>query len=181
MDPDAVDLAGAVMGVVDRNQALGPDGVGEGQLVVGLRSPNLRSNGFSLVRRVFEDDLDNHIRTLIEPSVIYSPAVLTAVATGKVVSAAHITGGGLAENLERALPPHLGVSIDTASWKVPDVFHLVASRGISVEHMYRTFNMGVGFCLIAYPDGVEDVLEAVSEHSPSVVGRVTSDPGIRLQ
>ncbi len=181
MDRHAVDLAGAVMGVVDREQALGPDRVGEGQVIVGLRSPNLRSNGFSLVRLVFEDELDDHIQMLIEPSVIYSPAVVAAVATGKVVSAAHITGGGLAENLERALPAHLGASVNTRSWTVPEVFSLVASRGVSDEDMYRTFNMGIGFCLVTQPEGIDDVLEAVSEHSPSVLGRVTSDPGIRLQ
>ena len=108
MDRDAVDLAGAVMGVVERGHELSPAGVQEGDLILGLISPNLRSNGFSLVHALFGDDVDSHLDQFLEPSVIYSPEVLTAVESGGVHSAAHITGGGLAGNLARAIPSGLG-------------------------------------------------------------------------
>jgi phosphoribosylformylglycinamidine cyclo-ligase len=180
MEPDAVDLAGAAMGAVERQAILSPDKVSQEDLIIGLRSPNLRSNGFSLVRRVFGDDIDKHIPVLIEPSVIYSPSVLAAIAAGGVNAAAHITGGGLAENLGRALPPHLGARIESGAWDPPDVFDLVSTRGIDIENMFRVFNMGIGFCLIVDPPSQGRVLDAVSMHHPVVIGRIDTTPGVTV-
>jgi len=151
MEPDAVDLAGAVMGVVDKGAELGPNLVVENDVVIGLRSPNLRSNGFSLVRSVFGESIDDHISQLLEPSIIYSPSVLSAAKTGGVHGAAHITGGGLAENLARTLPKGMGATIDTAAWDRPGVFDFITSRGVTDDDMWRTFNMGIGFCLVTDP------------------------------
>lgn len=182
MADDAVDLAGAAMGVVEEGEELGPDRVGVGDLVVGLSSPNLRSNGFSLVRQVFADaDLDGPFpaedaslgEVLMRPSVVYAPAVLEAVATGAVHAAAHVTGGGLEANLARSMPAGLGAVVDQWSWEWPNVFTQVQRRGgISVEEMRRTFNLGIGFCLVVAPDQVDRVLSATSVHHPQVVGRV---------
>jgi len=180
MEPEAIDLAGAAMGVVEQDKALDPSDATEGNLIVGLSSPNLRSNGFSLVRRVLGEDIDLHIEELLSPSVIYSPSVLRAVSTGGVRSAAHITGGGIVENLERALPHHLGAEVDTSSWSRPSVFGVVTERGVTEEDMFRTFNMGLGFCLVIDASSLDDVLEATSEHAPAVVGRVTSESGVVL-
>lgn len=181
MAPDAVDLAGAVMGVVENGEELGPRRVAEGDLLVGLRSPNLRSNGFSLIRSLFADNLDEHLESFLEPSVIYSPAVQRAVATGAVNSAAHITGGGIIGNIPRSLPGHLGATIDTTAWAPPPVFDWVAAMGVPREEMLRTFNMGIGFCLVVDPDGLQEVLDATAEHGPIVIGAVTAGKALDIR
>jgi phosphoribosylformylglycinamidine cyclo-ligase len=179
MEDDAVDLAGAAMGVVEKGAELGPHRVQSGDLIVGLHSPNLRSNGFSLVRSVFGDDVDEHADVLLEPSVIYTPSVLASIATGGVHAAAHITGGGLAHNLARSLPDGFAAHVDKSVWAVPEVFDLVAGYGVDPEEMYATFNMGIGFCLIVDPEGVEAVLASVDEHAPCVIGTVGVADGVR--
>ncbi len=181
MADDAVDLAGTALGVVEKGKALGAHHVREGDQLIGLLSPNLRSNGFSLVRKVFGDDIDAHLHHLLEPSIIYSPAVMRAIAAGGVHAAAHITGGGLAANLGRALPGDLGAVVDTGSWARPDVFHLVMSRGVGEEEMFRTFNMGIGFCLVVDPSHVDDVMAATHEHGPTVIGMVDKGEGVTLR
>lgn len=180
MSPDAVDLAGAAMGIVEESQALGPHRVREGDIVIGLHSPNLRSNGFSLVRAVLGDDVLTHAEMLLEPSVIYSPEVMAAAATGGVHAAAHVTGGGLAANLVRSLPPGLGARVDMTSWTRPEVFGLISARGIPEEEMRRVFNLGIGFCLIVDPDQADVVSRAVEVHHPQTIGLVTADPGVEL-
>ena len=181
MEPDAVDLAGAVMGVVERGSELGPALVEEGDLIVGLLSPNLRSNGFSLVRALFGDDVDTHFDMFLEPSVIYSPDVLRAVNGGGVHAAAHITGGGLAGNLVRALPPGLGAHVDTGAWEVPQVFATVESRGVPRAEMWTTFNMGIGFGLVVAPEAAESVISTVSAHEGRVIGKIVTGDGVALR
>lgn len=180
MEPDAVDLAGAVMGVVEREKVLAPERVSQGDLVVGLRSPSLRSNGFSLVRSVFSDDLEAMAETLLEPSVIYSPSVLAAAAEGGVNAAAHVTGGGLASNLARSLPEGLGATIDTTSWDRPAIFDQISQRGVEEAEMRKTFNLGIGFCLIVDPDAADQVMPLVDAHEPTVIGEVVSGSGVEL-
>ena len=177
---DAVDLAGAVMGVVEKGAELGPERVQVGDVIIGLESTNLRSNGFSLVRSILGDQVLEHADVLLAPSVIYSPEVLKGVAAGGVHSAAHVTGGGITENLPRALPVGLGANIDTSVWHLPEVFELISSAGISTDEMFRTFNMGIGFCLVVDPAAVATVSDAVDEHQPAVIGTVTNQPGVRL-
>jgi phosphoribosylformylglycinamidine cyclo-ligase len=180
MAPDALDLAGAVMGVVERGLELGPDRVSEGDTVIGLISPNLRSNGFSLVRAALGDDLDHHRDVLLEPSVIYAPAVLAALAEGGIYAAAHITGGGLAGNLKRALPRGLGARVDRSAWARPAVFELVADRGVPEPDMWSTFNMGIGFCLVVDPERAGQVVESLAEHLARVIGHVEAGEGVTL-
>jgi phosphoribosylformylglycinamidine cyclo-ligase len=181
MPTDAVDLAGAVMGVVERGSELRPDRVSEDDLVIGLLSPNLRSNGFSLVRAVFGDEVDDHMDVLLEPSVLYAPKVLAALEGGGINAAAHITGGGLVGNLGRALPPGLGASVDTTTWDRPRVFDRVGDRGVPEAEMWATFNMGIGFCVIVDPGRAEQVIESLAEHSARVIGHVSSGDGVTLQ
>ncbi|MGH3649776.1 MAG: phosphoribosylformylglycinamidine cyclo-ligase [Acidimicrobiia bacterium] len=180
MHVDAVDLAGAVMGVAEAGNLLGPDRVEEGDVIIGLASPNLRSNGFSLIRSLFADDIADHAATLLDPSVIYSPAVMKACATGGVDAAAHITGGGLAANLGRALPTGLGATIEMSSWERPAVFDLIAERGVPEEEMRQTFNLGIGFCLVTAPHAVDAVLAATATHHPRAIGTVHPGRGVRL-
>lgn len=180
MAPDAVDLAGAVMGVVERGTELGPHRVTTGDVVVGLYSPNLRSNGFSLVRVAMGDSVLEHAGILLEPSMVYAPAVLAAVATGSVHAAAHVTGGGIVANLARALGPDHGVVIEKERWSPPAVFELVARHGVSDEEMFRVFNMGIGFCLVVAADGVEQVVSTVAGHAPMTLGAVVEGRGVEL-
>lgn len=190
MGREDVDLAGAALGVVEYGQQVDGSRVKPGDVVIGLPSPNLRSNGFSLVRRVFDGfDLSSAMpgesasvgEVLTRPSVLYSPHVRAAIASGGVVGAAHITGGGLPGNLPRALPDGCGVEVDPASWDVPNVFGVIASRGpVAWDHMAEAFNLGIGFCLIAPPDRADTVLDATADAGSRVVGRVTDTPGFRF-
>ena len=148
---------------------------------MGLLSPNLRSNGFSLVRALFGDDVDTHFDMFLEPSVIYSPDVLRAVNGGGVHAAAHITGGGLPGNLVRALPAGLGAHVDTGAWEVPQVFETVESRGVTRAEMWTTFNMGIGFCLVVAPEAAESVISSVSAHEGRVIGKIVTGDGVALR
>jgi len=181
MDKDAVDLAGAVMGVVERGSEWGPDRVSKGDVLIGLHSPNARSNGYSLIRRVMGEDIEAHITDLLAPSLIYSPSVLSAGEQGLVNSAAHITGGGIAENLHRALPHGLGLTIERSRWDPPEVFGMIAGYGVESEEMFRTFNMGIGFCLIVSPDNVDATLAAVGQHAPVLLGEVTDRDEVTIR
>lgn len=180
MADDAVDLAGAVMGVVEANGVLGPERVRPSDVVIGLRSPNLRSNGFSLIRSVFGTDVVTQAPTLLDASVIYSPSVLACVASGGVHAGAHVTGGGLAANLSRALPSGLGAQIDTESWERPAVFEMIAERGVEEDEMRRTFNLGIGFCLVVDPAAVDDIARVAAAHQPAIIGEVTAGDSVDL-
>lgn len=180
-----VDLAGAALGVVEFGQEVTGANVRPGDVVVGLASPNIRSNGFSLVRRVFagadlEVELDGRpvADWLLDPSVIYAQAVLAAIETGGVRGCAHITGGGIAENLRRPLPDDCDAAVYPDSWPRPQVFDWIAQRGAIEEHdMRETFNLGVGFALIVAESKTDTILEATSPHAPRVIGRIIEGSG----
>ncbi len=183
MEPDAIDLAGAALGVVEAGDEIVGEAVRAGDLIVGLASRNLRSNGFSLVRRVFEDvDWSESFEgstlgeTVLEPSVLYSAAVLAAMGTGGVTGAAHITGGGLPGNLGRPIPEGLGARIDSSAWSIPAIFERIATQGgVAQSDMFEAFNMGIGFCLFVRPDRLDDVIGSVSGHDPTVIGEIVED------
>jgi phosphoribosylformylglycinamidine cyclo-ligase len=169
--------------------------VTEGDALIGLASSGLHSNGYSLVRRaLLEDggyDLDDELPRLgrsladelLEPTSIYAPLVRSLAGDGLVHAAAHVTGGGLVENVPRALPEGLGATVDPGTWTVPPVFDLVAeAAGASRDDMFATFNMGVGMVLVV-PDGTADevVMRAnVSETPAWRMGRVTAGAGVDL-
>ena len=183
MEPDAIDLAGAALGVVESGSQVTGEDVEAGDLVVGLASPNLRSNGFSLVRALVHDWEapfgDSTIgETALEPSVIFAPAVLSAMETGAVTGAAHITGGGIPGNLGRPLPDGLTARVDPETWRRPPIFdHLADVGGLDARACYEAFNMGMGFALIVRPDGLDDVLDHVRAHDPFVAGEVIPGDG----
>lgn len=191
MEIDAFDLAGAALGIVEEGEEITGAAIQPGDLVLGLESPNLRSNGFSLVRAVLGDiDLESSLdgqrsiaEALLEPSVIYAPAVLDAVATGQVRGLAHITGGALPGNLPRVLPAGYGITIDRSSWTVPPVFRYVQEKGsIAEEEMFRTFNMGIGFAAVVSPSGAEEVQAALAAHGHQslAIGEVGTGRGVRF-
>lgn len=180
MEPGQVDLAATALGVLEKGAELGSHRVKAGDVVIGLSSPNLRSNGFSLVRAVIgdrrpEESVEGHHLgdLLMDASVIYSPRVLQAVATGKVHAAAHITGGGLIANLARVMPEGCEVAIDFAAWRPPPAFALIAEWGhIPSTEMHAVLNMGIGFCLVVASGDAREVIE-VSGHDARIIGEVT--------
>ena len=190
MEEDAFDLAGFCVGAVDEASLLGPDRVEEGDVLVGLASSGLHANGYSLVRSsvLSRFDLDDTpagldrplVDELLEPCEIYAPSVVTLARGGLVHAAAHVTGGGILENLPRALPQGWGAEVARGSWPEPPIFRVVQeTSGASDEDMFATFNMGIGFVLVVPPGSVEDVL-ARSGPQAYRLGEVTTGQGIRL-
>jgi phosphoribosylformylglycinamidine cyclo-ligase len=161
MAPDAYDLAGFALGVVERDRLLGPDRVAAGDLLLGLASSGLHANGFSLARKVLAragTAYDRHLPelgtrvgdALLTPTRIYAPHLVDLLAAGVEVHArCHVTGGGLPGNLPRSLPPGLGARIDRASWEPPPIFRLLADLGpVEDEELARATNLGVGMVAV---------------------------------
>ncbi|MGO9342484.1 MAG: phosphoribosylformylglycinamidine cyclo-ligase [Acidimicrobiales bacterium] len=197
MEPGTFDMAGFAVGVVDRDARLGPANVVPGDILVGLSSPGLRSNGYSLARHVLleragrsldEPAWDGAGVTLademLRPSVIYSPAVLAAARTGAVRAAAHITGGGIPGNLVRAMPEACIAVVDTSRWDEPRIFEEIRRLGpVDDTEMQRVFNLGIGMVLVVAADAADEVERAVEAEGIEcvVVGRVDSGTrGVRL-
>jgi len=182
------DLAGFAVGAMERGAAL-PAGVAEGDVLLGLVSSGVHSNGYSLVRKVVEtaglhwDDpapfADGPLgAALLTPTRIYVSAALAAIRAGGVHGFAHITGGGLTENLPRVFPQGLGARIDLSSWRLPPVFRWLAQAGgVAEREMLKTFNCGIGMVLVVDPASVAAVEAALGE--PTVrLGEVVAGEGV---
>ncbi len=191
MGGDDLDVAGFALGVVERGTELGPHRVRPGDLLVGLRSPGLRSIGYSLVRHVLLErsarSLDDPAwpgaprslgEELLEPSVIYAPAVRRALAAepGGVHACAHVTGGGLAANLSRVLPDGCDARVERGSWEVPEIFTEIARAGVDEDEMRRVFNLGIGMVLVVAEDSAGPAADALAAEGvgSSVIGRVAA-------
>jgi phosphoribosylformylglycinamidine cyclo-ligase len=191
--PDEFDLAGAATGVVDSDHVLGPERVGPGDVVIAMASSGLHSNGFSLVRRIIDApgtgleltaepaDLGRTLgEELLTPTRIYARDCLALAAGSEVHAIAHVTGGGLAANLARVLPPHADAILDRSSWRPAPVFGLLARRGgVAGPEMERVFNMGVGMAaVVAAADRDTALALLASRNVPAwVIGRVTAGTG----
>ena len=169
------DMAGFAVGVVDKNAIIDGSSVAVGSALVGIGSSGLHSNGYSLVRKVIleekglsvNDRLEDLGRTvgeeLIEPTIIYSEAVLNILRDFDLFGAAHITGGGVLENLPRVLPASCRAVIRKDSWPVQPIFrYLQKEGGLSETEMYRTFNSGLGMVLVVPPEQAEDVKDRLA-------------------
>jgi phosphoribosylformylglycinamidine cyclo-ligase len=182
------DLAGFSVGAMERGTDL-PVNVSEGDVLLGLASNGVHSNGYSLVRKLVEisglgwdDDCPWEEGTLgaslLKPTKLYVKAALSAVRSGGVHGLAHITGGGLTENLPRVLPEGLGAQIDLDTWTLPGVFQWLAETGgMSEAEMLKTFNCGIGMILVVAADQVTSVQETLAESGEMavVLGNVTAD------
>ncbi len=190
MAPGEFDLAGAALGVVERGHEVDGSAIAAGNVVVGVASPNLRSNGFSLVRAVLAGhDLADPLpgmdvpaaETLLAPSVLYTPQVMQLLAEVPVAGMAHVTGGGLPSNTARILPADCDAAIDTGAWDPPAVFASIAALGaIAPPEMFRTFNMGVGFVVVvdeAHADRAVGVL-STGDRDAFVIGEITTGAGV---
>lgn len=162
------DLAGFTVGAVERDQLLKADNLNEGDVLLGLASSGLHSNGFSLVRRIVADfDLDYAAPApfdsavtlgdaLIEPTRIYVKSCLEAIRAGHICALSHITGGGLYENIPRVLPKTLSAEIDASSWPLPPLFKWLAELGnITSRELATTFNCGLGMVVVVPEDKAE--------------------------
>jgi phosphoribosylformylglycinamidine cyclo-ligase len=165
------DLAGFSVGAVERDKILPQQSIAAGDVVLGLASSGVHSNGFSLVRKIVTQQGLNYHATapfdpsrtlgeaLLEPTRIYVKPALKAVRTGHVKAMAHITGGGLLENIPRVLPDGMGVWLGTTGWQVLPVFKWLAEAGdINPMEMARTFNCGIGLIMVVAPEHADEIM-----------------------
>ena len=196
MDPDDYDLSGFTVGVVDRPKMLDPESVREGDVLIGLASSGLHSNGYSLARKVCVegksteellapvDALDGKSvgEALLTPTRIYVKPVRTVMeeVPGGIRALAHITGGGITENLNRALPASVNAEVDLGTWPIPPVVRFACDQAnLSEEEALKTFNMGLGMILIVNPDEAEAVEAALADAGEQTVrvGRIVAGGG----
>lgn len=184
---DEYDLAGYCTGVVDKDKIIDNSAMRAGDVIIALPSSGVHSNGFSLVRKVFDVE-NNDIKlpidelggksiaeTLLTPTKIYVKPVLALLDKVKVKGISHITGGGFYENIPRSVPAGLGADIERAAVKVLPIFDLIAKTGgISERDMFNTFNMGVGMSIVVAPEDVEKSLEILKENGENayVIGKI---------
>jgi phosphoribosylformylglycinamidine cyclo-ligase len=197
MEPGEFDLVGFVVGVAERDRLLTGETARAGDVLLGLPSPGLRSNGYSLARRVLLDGaglgLDDELfgghtvaDELLRPSVIYAPAVARLLGDVDVRAVAHITGGGLVGNLPRVLPAGVDAEVDRSTWEVPRVFAEIQRRGgIADREMAAVFNLGVGMVVVVPPDEAARALSLLGDagHRAVEIGRLvptTSGPSVRF-
>ena len=184
---DEYDLAGFCVGIVDREKVIDNSTVSEGDAVIALPSSGVHSNGFSLVRKVFDvenadvntplDELDGKSlgEALLTPTKIYVKPVLSLIEQVRVKAISHITGGGFFENIPRSIPDGLCAKIDSDKVRVLPIFKLIAKTGnISERDMFNTFNMGVGMSIVVSEDDVEKALSILREcgEDAYVMGRI---------
>ncbi|HAT1254069.1 TPA: phosphoribosylformylglycinamidine cyclo-ligase [Corynebacterium striatum] len=171
MDPEEYDVSATAVGVVEADSILGPDKVRDGDVLIAMASSGLHSNGYSLARYVLLEQaglpLDGHIeelgRTLgeelLEPTRIYAKDCLALTAECNVATFCHVTGGGLAGNLERVIPEGLTAEVNRSTWTPGQIFKTISSVGkVSLEEMEKTFNMGVGMIAVVSPEDREPAM-----------------------
>lgn len=191
------DLAGFSVGVVEKTRVVnGKNTVTSGDVIIGLASTGLHSNGYSLVRKLIEQsgvsllmsfDNCNLGETLLTPTQIYVKAVLPLAQSGQLSGMAHITGGGLLENIPRAIPNTLKATLDSKKWQKPKIFNWIQEVGsINRNEMLRTFNCGIGFVLITKPAHVKAILAHFSQHQipawqiGEISERTENEPSIQI-
>ena len=190
------DLAGFAVGIVDKKKVINGKDIKEGDILIGLKSTGVHSNGYSLVRKLFGDEDKVALETydeelgatpaevLLKPTRIYVNSILELIKKVEVKGIAHITGGGFIENIPRILPEGIAAEINTKSYEVPPVFKVMQKRaGISDEQIYNTFNMGIGMVVCVAPDKVEDAMASLQATGEEVVviGKAVAGKGVILQ
>ncbi|MEL6953184.1 MAG: phosphoribosylformylglycinamidine cyclo-ligase [Pseudomonadota bacterium] len=190
--PGDFDLAGFAVGAMERGRAL-PRDVAAGDVLLGLTSDGVHSNGYSLVRKIVERSglawsdrapftQASLGRALLTPTRLYTKPLAPLFARPGLHALAHITGGGLTENVQRILPEGLGVEIDLDTWHLPPVFAWLAETGgLSEAELLKTFNAGIGLVAVVAPEAEAEITAALSEVGETVtrIGRVAATPGLR--
>lgn len=187
LSPDEYDIAGATTGVVEADELLGADRVQAGDVVIAMASSGLHSNGYSLVRHVFFTqagyELDRYIdelgttlgEELLVPTKLYTKPCLELARSTRTHAMSHVTGGGLAVNLERVMPAHLSATIDRSTWALPPIFGLVRDTGgVPVADLERTLNCGVGMVALVDPTDAQASIDLLAAQGVSawVAGEV---------
>ncbi|THV07620.1 aminoimidazole ribonucleotide synthetase [Dendrothele bispora CBS 962.96] len=191
------DLAGFAVGAVERHKILPRADIAPGDVLLGITSSGLHSNGFSLVRKILArtdltysspcpwDSSSTLGKVLLEPTRIYIKQILPAAQAGLVKGMSHITGGGFTENIPRVLPKNLGCFVDASAWEFPPVFQFLMKHGnVEPLEMARTFNNGIGMVVIVSPKDVDDAIRQIRERGDAQVfkiGEVTSTPGVEMR
>lgn len=190
---DEYDLAGFAVGVVNRGDLIDGSEIREGDILLGLSSSGLHSNGFSLVRKVFAPyELDAVLpelgeplgNILLKPTRIYVKTILPCLTDKKVLGMAHITGGGITGNIPRILPQGLGAIIDTSAWERPEIFNLIEKIGeVERAEMYRTFNMGIGFVLVVHPEDEAEMRRRLAGQGEKCykIGEIVPGEGVKYK
>ena len=194
-DVDEYDIAGFTVGAVEKSRMIDGTKTESGDVVIGLQSSGVHSNGFSLVRKLIFKDHDLDLKekytlsrplgdALLEPTRIYVRPVSKVLEEVDVHGVAHITGGGFYENMPRCLKPGLGIKINKGSWEIPEIFPFLQKLGnVDEKDMYNVFNMGVGMILVVAEKDVERTMEILvaNGEKPSVIGTVTDEEGIVIE
>ncbi len=189
------DMAGFAVGVVDRSKIIDGSKIKKGDVLVGIPSSGIHSNGYSLVRKLFFDKMKlkatDYVaelgktlgNALITPTKIYTKACNAVLSKEKVSGIIHITGGGFFENIPRIIPEGLGVKIDVGSWPILPIFQYIQKCGnIEPNEMFATFNMGIGMIMVVSAERAETVMTLLREagEEPSVIGKIVSGEGVCL-
>lgn len=186
-DEGEYDMAGFSVGIVDKHKIIDGSKVEDGDVVIGLASSGIHSNGYSLVRKLFFDKLgygvDKHIEelgetlgeALLRPTKIYADTVMKVLSKYSVNGMVHITGGGFYENIPRIVPEGLGVEVNLGSWDVLPIFELMQREGnVETDEMFKTFNMGIGYVLIVKEKDADGILKLIKDNDEKAykIGRV---------
>jgi len=184
---DEYDLAGFAVGIVDKTKIITGDNIEDGDMILGLSSSGIHSNGYSLVRRLFFDILDMKTtdyveelektlgEELLKPTKIYVKPILGLIKEINVKGISHITGGGFYENIPRILPENVDAKIDVDAWEVPPIFKLIKQKGnISDKEMFSTFNMGVGMAIVVSKEDVDKSIQLLNSlgESANIIGGI---------
>jgi phosphoribosylformylglycinamidine cyclo-ligase len=189
------DVAGFIIGAVEKAHIIDGKSINPGDVLIGLPSSGLHTNGYSLARRIAFDHLKLDVSSrvpelnttvgeaLLRPHKSYLPSIDPLLGTGLIKGMAHITGGGITDNLPRVLPPGTRASIDRKAWEVPPLFRwLVTGGGVPIDDAYRTFNMGIGLIIVCDANDQPSLLTTFREHGEPdarVIGRIVAgDPGV---
>ena len=180
---DKFDLAGFSVGIVSKKKILDKSKVKEGDIILAIPSNGIHSNGFSLVRSILKKNkIPNNLKKdLLKPTKIYSNEIFKLADKNLIKSAAHVTGGGLIENLLRSVPKNLSLNLDLSKIKILKIFKWLKSKRISDQEMIRTFNCGVGFCIICSKKNIQKIKKIFPKNfQPYEIGIITKKNKINL-
>lgn len=175
---DEYDLAGFAVGACERNEIITGKKIASDDVIIGLKSSGIHSNGFSLVRKVLIDEKNpdkDLIDKLLTPTRIYVKPVLNLKEKIKIKGMVHVTGGGFYENIPRILPDNLDAIINKGSWEIPEIFKKIQEAGgINEKEMFRTFNMGIGYIIVVKENDKEEALDILSDsgENPVLLGKI---------
>lgn len=191
---DEYDLAGFSVGICDKENIITGENVKEGDVLIGIASSGIHSNGYSFIRKIFLDKLDWTLdryvdelgktlgEELLTPTKIYVNTVMDLISKYTLKSIAHITGGGVIENITRVIPENLGIVINKNSWKELNIYSLIKKLNLVDEReLYRSFNMGIGLVIIVDKNDANEILECINQNEDAyIIGEVTTDKGVVL-